>query len=143
MVGLIQSVLKFVVWLEVTFISLSLRFFFYYKYKFSLHLLINSCLHVRLKFDCFCLSSADLNGDGEVEIVASTTVTSPYNQLFVLSPSGTLYQPPGGHNPAWPRYNSLTGPGNDADVNCAGQTGYGTLLSTSFLFFLFLQFTLL
>jgi hypothetical protein len=83
------------------------------------------------------LCSADLNGDGEVEIVASTTVTSPYNQLFVLSPSGTLYQPPGGHNPAWPRYNSLTGPGNDADVNCAGQTGYGTRLATSFHFFLF------
>ena len=48
--------------------------------------------------------------------------------MWVFSPNGQIYQPVGGHSPAWPRYNLLTGEGNDADVNGAGQTGYGTVL---------------
>jgi hypothetical protein len=71
------------------------------------------------------LAGSDLDGDGQIEVVAATTVTNPYDQVFAFTPSGTLYQPAGGHVPAWPRFNSLTGPGNDADVNCAGETGYG------------------
>ncbi len=68
---------------------------------------------------------ADLNGDGDIELIATTTITSPDKTVWVFSPNGRIYQPTGGHSPAWPRYNLLSGEGNDADVNGAGQTGYG------------------
>jgi hypothetical protein len=68
---------------------------------------------------------ADLNGDGQIELIATTTVRSPDKTVWVFSPNGQIYQPVGGHSPAWPRYNLLTGEGNDADVNGEGQEGYG------------------
>jgi hypothetical protein len=75
------------------------------------------------------LAAADLNGDGIVEVVATTTQTqdtaSGGAQVFVYNPDGTLYQPEGGHEPAWPRYNNLTGAGNDADRNGQGHSGFG------------------
>ena len=56
------------------------------------------------------LAAADLNGDGRVEVVATTTNTSPTGaQVFVFNASGKLFQPKGGHQPAWPRYNRLPG----------------------------------
>jgi hypothetical protein len=45
--------------------------------------------------------------------------------VFVFSADGRLYQPAGATFPAWPRYNSSTGPGGDADRNGAGHHGYG------------------
>ena len=75
------------------------------------------------------MAAADLNHDGQIEIVATTTQTQRSEnggaQVFVLSPDGSLYQPVGGHSPAWPRYNALSGPGNDADRNEQGHNGYG------------------
>ncbi len=75
------------------------------------------------------LAAADLNGDGDIEVVATTTQTQTTAdggaQVFVFNPDGSAYQPPGGHEPAWPRYNALTGPGNDADRNVQGHSGYG------------------
>jgi len=75
------------------------------------------------------LAAADLNHDGLIEVVATTTQTQPSAdggaQVFVFSPDGSLYQPAGGHRPAWPRYNALSGPGNDADRNGQGHNGYG------------------
>ena len=41
------------------------------------------------------------------------------------APDGISYQPAGGLVPAWPRYNNLPGPGNDADRNGPGHHGYG------------------
>ena len=56
------------------------------------------------------LAAADLDGNGTIEVVATTTNTSPTGaQVFVFAANGTLYQPSGGHSPAWPRYNQLTG----------------------------------
>ena len=72
------------------------------------------------------LAAADLDGDGTVEVVATTTNTSPTGaQVFVFDATGALFQPAGGHSPAWPRYNQLAGPGNDLRFNQVGNHGYG------------------
>ena len=67
------------------------------------------------------LAAADLNGDGKIEVVATTTQTASTKnggaQVFVYSADGKLYQPAGISWQAWPRYNSKTGTGNDADRN--------------------------
>jgi hypothetical protein len=75
------------------------------------------------------LAAADLDGDGEIEVVATTTQTLPSSdggaQVFVFDPRGDIFQPAGVSYPAWPRYNSRTGTGGDADRNGAGHNGYG------------------
>jgi len=75
------------------------------------------------------MAAADLDGDGTVEIVATTTQTASTSnggaQVFVIDADGDPYQPAGGHSPAWPRYNNLPGPGNDADRNGPGHSGFG------------------
>ena len=49
------------------------------------------------------LAAADLDGDGRVEVVATTTNTaSKGSQVFVFDANGRLFQP-GGHAHAWPR----------------------------------------
>lgn len=72
------------------------------------------------------LAAADLDGDGRVELVVTTTNTSPTgSQVFVFDASGTLYRPKGAPATAWPRYNRRSGRGNDADFNGVGNHGYG------------------
>src|SRR4051812_3216421 len=62
------------------------------------------------------LAAADLDGDGRVEVVATTTNTSSTgSQVFVFDATGAPYRAP-----AWPRYSKL-----DADFNGAGNHGYG------------------
>jgi hypothetical protein len=75
------------------------------------------------------LAAADLDGNGSIEIVATTTQTQSAEnggaQVFVFAANGHLYQPAGLSYPAWPRYNHRTGEGGDADRNGAGHDGYG------------------
>ena len=72
------------------------------------------------------LAAADLDGTGRVEVVATTTNTSPTgSQVFVFDASGRLYHPKGAPATSWPRYNRLRGPGNDAGFNGVGNHGYG------------------
>lgn len=75
------------------------------------------------------LAAADLDNNGSIEIIATTTQTRPTSsggaQVFVFNSSGDLYQPDGTPFPAWPRYNNRTGTGGDADRNGAGHSGYG------------------
>lgn len=72
------------------------------------------------------MAAADLDGDGTIEVVVTTTNTATTGaQVFVFEPDGTLYQPAGTAFPAWPRYNTATGSGGDADWNGQGNQGYG------------------
>ena len=72
------------------------------------------------------LAAADLDGDGRVEVVVTTTNTSQTgSQVFVFDASGRVYRPKGAPATAWPRYNRLSGKGNDADFNGIGNHGYG------------------
>jgi hypothetical protein len=77
------------------------------------------------------LAAADLDGDGRIEVVATTTQTqdtaSGGAQVFVFAADGQLFQPAGLSYPAWPRYNNLSGigDGGDADRNGMGHSGYG------------------
>jgi len=75
------------------------------------------------------LAAADLDGNGTVEIIATTTQTLSTAQggaqVFVWSADGSLYQPAGLADAAWPRYNNRTGYGGDADRNAMGHSGYG------------------
>jgi hypothetical protein len=72
------------------------------------------------------LAAADLDGDGKIEVVATTTIDGSGSQVYVFSSDGKLYQPAGLTQwKAWPRYNKLSGPGNDADANGMGHQGYG------------------
>jgi hypothetical protein len=61
------------------------------------------------------LAAADLDGDGRIETVATTTNTSSTgSQVFVFEPNGKL-------RPGWPRYNRTS----DPHFNGAGNAGYG------------------
>lgn len=75
------------------------------------------------------LAAADLDGNGSVEIVATTTQREDEAdggaQVFVYAANGGLYQPEGLSFPAWPRYNHLAGEGGDADRNGMGHGGFG------------------
>lgn len=75
------------------------------------------------------LAAADLDGNGSIEIVATTTQTKPAEeggaQVFVFNANGTSYQPPGAPSPAWPRYNNRYGSGGDMDRNGVKHQGYG------------------
>ena len=72
------------------------------------------------------MAAADLDGDGSIEVVVTTTQTRPDGaQIFVFSANGQLYQPSGTSFTAWPRYNTRTGTGGDADFNGYGNHGYG------------------
>jgi len=75
------------------------------------------------------LAAADLDGDGRIEVVATTTQTASTAdggaQVFVFDAAGQLYQPAGIGWDAWPRYNNQSGDGNDADRNGQGHGGYG------------------
>lgn len=75
------------------------------------------------------MAAGDLDGNGIIEIVVTTTQTRSTKdggaQIFVFTASGDLYQPAGRSFPAWPRYNALSGEGGDADRNGQGHNGYG------------------
>jgi hypothetical protein len=66
------------------------------------------------------MAAADLDGNGSIETVVTTTNTSSTgSQVFVFDASGNLYRPRGAAS-AWPRYNAL-----DRTFNGIGNHGYG------------------
>jgi FG-GAP-like repeat len=72
------------------------------------------------------MAAADLDRDGRVEVVVTTTNTSATgSQVFVFDAAGSPYRPKGAPETAWPRFNRLSGKGNDADFNGQGNHGYG------------------
>ena len=70
------------------------------------------------------LAAADLDGDGRIEVVVTTTNTSPTgSQVFVFDARARL---PAEGRPATPGpATTAAGKGNDADFNGAGNHGYG------------------
>lgn len=63
------------------------------------------------------MAAADLDGDGKIEIVVTTTNTSDTGaQVFVFEPDGSV-------RPGWPRYDYKAG--SDLDFNGYGNHGYG------------------
>ena len=69
------------------------------------------------------LAAGDLDNNGSIEIIATTTQTRPDGaQVFVFNSDGTPYQPTGVSFQAWPRYNQS---GDDKTVNGPGNHGYG------------------
>jgi hypothetical protein len=67
------------------------------------------------------MAAADLDGDGKLEVVVTTTNTSDSgSQVFVFDAAGQLFRPAGAPAGAWPRYNA-----SDAGFNGIGNHGYG------------------
>jgi hypothetical protein len=61
------------------------------------------------------MAASDLDGDGKLEVVVTTTNTSSTGaQVFVFEPNGSV-------RPGWPRYNTS----DDTTFNGQGNTGYG------------------
>ncbi len=72
------------------------------------------------------MAAADLEGDGHVEVVVTTTNTSSTgSQVFVFDANGRVWHPKGAPATSWPRFNRLPGTGNDATFNGIGNHGYG------------------
>jgi hypothetical protein len=75
------------------------------------------------------LAAGDLDNDGLLEVVATTTQTERSEdggaQVFVFSVNGELFQPPDTPFAAWPRYNTRAGEGGDMDRNGQGHNGFG------------------
>ena len=72
------------------------------------------------------MSAADLDDDGRIEVAVSTTETDDAGaQVFVFSPDGRLFDLPDTPWADWPRYNTNTGEGGDADANGQGHHGFG------------------
>ena len=71
------------------------------------------------------LAGADLDRDGRVEVVVTTTTSPTGSQVFVFDGSEVCINRRARLAPAWPRFNTLSGPGGDAAFNGAGNHGYG------------------
>lgn len=87
---------------------------------------VKACLIRQNNVEVRGLAAADLDGDGKLEVVATTTQNEQDAQVWVYSHDGRLFQPKGLTKwKAWPRYNKAKGEGGDADANGCGHQGYG------------------
>jgi hypothetical protein len=76
------------------------------------------------------ISADDLDGDGSIEVVVSSTRSSEPPGYEGTNPHVFVFEPDGSVRDGWPRYDTRTGEGRDLpggpDSNCYGHSGYGS-----------------
>lgn len=87
---------------------------------------VKACIPEDKSVEVRGMAAADLDGDGTIEVVVTTTQDGDGSQVYVYRPDGSPYQPDAlrGYD-AWPRYNKNVGLGGDLDANGCGHRGYG------------------
>jgi len=81
-------------------------------------------------FENRSLSAGDLDGDGTIEVVVSSTRSSSPDGYEGTNPHVFVFQADGSTRPGWPRYDTREGVGADlpggSDANCHGHSGFGS-----------------
>jgi hypothetical protein len=81
-------------------------------------------------FENRSLSADDLDGDGTIEVVVSSTRSEAPPGYESTNPHVFVFEPDGSVRDGWPRYDTRTGVGTDlaggADGLCYGHNGYGS-----------------
>jgi hypothetical protein len=81
-------------------------------------------------FENRSLGADDLDGDGTVEIVVSSTRSEQPSGYEGTNPHVFVFEPDGSTRAGWPRYDTRTGEGTDlpgaVDGFCAGHSGFGS-----------------
>ncbi len=76
------------------------------------------------------LSADDIDGDGTIEVVFSSTRSSEPPGYEGTNPHVFVFEPDGSIRAGWPRYDTRTDVGTDLpggeDSNCYGHSGYGS-----------------
>ncbi|MBW2534737.1 MAG: VCBS repeat-containing protein [Deltaproteobacteria bacterium] len=81
-------------------------------------------------FENRTLATGDLDHDGSVEIIVSSTRSESPSGYEGTNPHVFVFEPDGTLRPGWPRYDTRTGVGTDlpggADAFCYGHSGFGS-----------------
>lgn len=81
-------------------------------------------------FENRSLGADDLDGDGTIEIVVSSTRSESPDGYEGTNPHVFVFEPDGSLRNGWPRYDTRTGSGRDIpggeDSNCYGHSGFGS-----------------
>ena len=81
-------------------------------------------------FENRSLAADDLDGDGTIEIVVSSTRSSQPTGYENTNPHVFVFEPDGSIRDGWPRYDTREGVGRDLqgglDANCYGHSGFGS-----------------
>ena len=92
-----------------------------------------TCIGGNPETACFenrSMSADDLDGDGTIEVVVSSTRSEQPDGYEGTNPHVFVFEPDGQQRAGWPRYDTRTGTGTDlpggVDGNCYGHSGYGS-----------------
>lgn len=81
-------------------------------------------------FENRTLATADLDHDGSIEVVVSSTRSEEPPGYEGTNPHVFVFEPDGSLRAGWPRYDTRTGTGTDLpggiDGNCVGHSGFGS-----------------
>ena len=81
-------------------------------------------------FENRSLAADDLDGDGTIEIVVSSTLSQQPSGFKGTNPHVFVFEPDGSTRKGWPRYDTRLEIGRDlkggADGNCYGHSGFGS-----------------
>ena len=81
-------------------------------------------------FENRSLAADDLDGDGTIEVVVSSTLSQQPSGYEGTNPHVFIFEPDGSIRKGWPRYDTRTEEGRDLkggpDANCYGHSGFGS-----------------